>query len=203
MAETLGPLKIARKDGTEEFRDGPTALGFDLLSFWRWSCSDLVNNTARGILAEYIVSRALGVTDGCRIEWDAYDVVSPDGVKIEVKSAAYLQSWDQKKLSSITFSAPKTLGWDSRTNEYDDEPKRQSDVYVFALLAHKDKATVDPTDVSQWQFFVVSTKVLNHLHPLQKSFGISSIRKMAEAVIYSGLRNAIQDAARASDMGSS
>lgn len=34
------------------------------------------HNSARGILAEYIVSRATGVTGGCRVEWNACDVVS-------------------------------------------------------------------------------------------------------------------------------
>lgn len=192
MPGDLGPLNVSCRSGTEAFRDGPAPLGFDLLSFWQWSCSDLVNNTARGILAEYIVARALGVNDGCRVEWDAFDVVTADGIKIEVKSAAYLQSWDQQKLSSISFRAPKTIGWDSRTGEYGKERKRHADVYVFALLAHKDKATVNPMDVGQWKFFVVPTKTLNAIEPGQKTFGLSRIQGMTEAVAYSGLSDAVR-----------
>jgi hypothetical protein len=65
-----------------------------LLDFWQWAYSDLLSNTNRGRLAEFIVARALslGLTD-VRIEWDAVDLVTPTGVKVEVKSAAYLQSW--------------------------------------------------------------------------------------------------------------
>ncbi len=33
---------------------------------------------------------------------------------------------------------------------------READVYVFALLAHTDKSTIDPLDLDQWQFFVLS-----------------------------------------------
>jgi len=33
----LGRLTIAQKTGEEPFRDGNRELGFDLLSFWRWS----------------------------------------------------------------------------------------------------------------------------------------------------------------------
>ena len=42
------------------------------------------------------------------------------------------------------------------------ESKRQSDVYVFALLKHKDKQTVDPLNVKQWDFHVVPTKALDN-----------------------------------------
>lgn len=63
-------------------------------AFWRWSASDLVSNTMRGVLAEYIVALAMGIDteEGVRREWDAYGLVLGDGTKVEVKSAAYIQS---------------------------------------------------------------------------------------------------------------
>ena len=36
------------------------------------------------------------------------------------------------------------------------EAKRHSDVYVFALLAHLDQRTINPMDVSQWRFYVLT-----------------------------------------------
>src|SRR5512145_163164 len=109
MPISLGRLKIARRTGAERFRFKETALGFDLLGFWQWSTSDLVSNVTRGRLAEYIVARALGVDmDGVRDEWAAFDLVTPSGIKIEVKSAAFVQSWNQTKLSSVTFITPLT-----------------------------------------------------------------------------------------------
>ena len=54
MAEVLlPPLVVTRKTGSEAFQLGSTALGFDLLSFWQWSASDLVSNALRGRLAEF------------------------------------------------------------------------------------------------------------------------------------------------------
>ncbi len=84
-------------------------LEFDLLSFWQWSASDLLSNATRGVLAEYLVARALSDRASVRVEWDAFDAVTENGVRVEVKSSAYLQSWRQAKLSRITFSTRPTL----------------------------------------------------------------------------------------------
>ena len=43
----------------------------------------------RGLLAEYIVAHALDLADAVRSEWDAYDLLLPNGIKIEVKSRNY------------------------------------------------------------------------------------------------------------------
>ena len=92
MSQDLGRLSIEPKTGQEEIHADGEGLGSNLLSFWRWSTSDLVSNVTRGRLAEFIVAKALGIsTDGVGNEWDAYDLETKDGVKIEVKSAAYLQ----------------------------------------------------------------------------------------------------------------
>ena len=71
--------------------------------FWEWAYDDLLTNTTRGVLAEYIVAKALGIGDTKRVEWDQYDL-EIDGVGVEVKSAAYVQTWEQSKISEIAFS---------------------------------------------------------------------------------------------------
>lgn len=48
-----------RRSGGEGFHATGRPLGFDLLSFWQWSCSDLVGNALRGLVAEYLVARAV------------------------------------------------------------------------------------------------------------------------------------------------
>jgi hypothetical protein len=53
----------------------------------------------RGVLAEYIVSMDIKCPYQVREEWDAYDLITPEKVKVEVKSASYLQSWEQTKFS--------------------------------------------------------------------------------------------------------
>ena len=188
-------LAITRKEGTEPFHLNGEALGFDLLSFWRWSTSDLVNNAARGIVAEYIVARALGLGEGgVRDGWAAFDLETPSGIKIEVKSAAYVQSWHQKQLSSIAFVTPKTRDWDAETNIQSHESKRQADIYIFALLAHTDKATIDPLNLDQWRFYVLPTTVLDARKRSQHSITLKSLEGLCpRAVTYAELPKAVEN----------
>ena len=52
---------MAQKTGDEYFSVDGISAGFFLNDFWRWSSSDLLNNTMRGVLAEFIVAKALGI----------------------------------------------------------------------------------------------------------------------------------------------
>ena len=132
----------------------------------------------RGVLAEYIVASALRIATNPRREWDDYDLVMPDGVKLEIKSAAYLQTWKQSKPSTISFNIAPTKGWDASTNESSSEVKRRADIYVFCLLHHKEKPTLDPLDMDQWTFYLLPTSVLNAKKPNQKTISLSSLLKL-------------------------
>lgn len=52
-------------------------------------------------------------------------------------------------------------------------------MYVFALLAHTDKPTVDPRDLSQWKFYVLPTQVLNERKRSQHSITLGSLEALA------------------------
>ena len=81
----LARILPTQKTGQEEFYDGERSLGFSLLEFWQWAGSNLLSNRDRGILAEFLVGRALGVTDKLRTEWDAMD---------------YLLTWNCKHIAN-------------------------------------------------------------------------------------------------------
>ena len=122
---------------------------------------------------------------------------SPSGIKVEVKSAAYLQSWHQRALSPVSFVVPKTLAWDPSTNRQQQVPCRQADVYVFALLAHADKATIDPQSLDQWRFYVIPTRLLDARTRSQYSITLKSLEALAgPGVDYSGIRDAVEVAAK-------
>ncbi len=177
---------------TQTFHHQSHSLHFTLLDFWRWSSSDLISNATRGILAEYIVAQALGVAEESRKEWTPYDLLTPEGIRVEVKSAAYIQSWEQKRPSRIVFQIPPTRGWDEETGTYSTTVKRQADVYVFALLGHKERETLDPLDISQWEFYVVTTGQL----PRQNSIRLAAIQSLAGSKVpFTELRKAIVRAA--------
>ncbi|HEX7177431.1 MAG TPA: hypothetical protein VF240_19390 [Pyrinomonadaceae bacterium] len=178
MADALPQLQMRRKLGSERFRHNDKDLDLTLLDFWRWYASDLVDNTKRGILAEFIVANALGcLNEVCNLG-DAYDLELTTGEKIEIKSAAYVQSWYQKKHSPIGFNIRPTRGWKASTGQMEDETKRQADIYIFCLLNHKDKESIDPLNLDQWEFYILSASVLNQACPTQGRIGLTSLERL-------------------------
>ncbi|MFJ8676373.1 hypothetical protein [Streptomyces sp. NPDC093589] len=191
MSVDLGPLVISRRSGAEPIRSNGEAVS-ELGAFWSWACSDLANNTMRGVLAEYLVATALGAATGTRTEWDTVDIRTPEKWRIEVKSAAYLQSWAQSQPSEISFSIAPAAGWDTQTGIASAEVLRRSDVYVFCLLHHRDKQTLDPLDLDQWTFYVLPTRVLDDRCPTQKTIRLSSLERLGpKQTDFSGLPKAV------------
>lgn len=169
----LDPIPARLRSGDEPFL-AASAAPFTLRDFWRWSSSDLMSNTTRGVLAEFLVGRAVGALRELRVEWDEYDLELRDGTRIEVKSSAYLQSWKQSRLSAIRFGIAPTRGEAGAERVL----SRHSDVFVFCLLESKDQATVDPLDLEQWRFLVLATRVLDAEVPLQKNIGLAALRRL-------------------------
>ena len=179
--DSLGAIAVTPKTGDEPFTQQGQAIGASVRGFWSWACSDLISNAMRGVLAEYIVGLALGCVDGTRLAWDATDLRTRQGRRVEVKSSAYLQSWPQERLSEISFDIKPALGWDAATNSTATERARQADVYVFCVLTPTDKATVDPLNVDQWDFYVMSTHQLNTAVGEQKRISLGSLLRHAPA----------------------
>lgn len=191
----LEKLAILQKSGTEPLTFQGRALDQKLADFWQWSVSDILSNATRGVFAEFIVATALGIDlKNVREEWSAYDLKSPEGIKIEVKSASYVQRWFQKDYSKISFSIKAARYWDSSNNKQHDARTRSADIYVFCLLHYKDKASIDPLNLDQWEFYVVPTKTLNTYTRSQHSITLPSLKKLVEAADYSLLGNKIREA---------
>jgi len=176
------------KTGNEQL----SATGKTLLDFWRWNGSDLASNATRGVLAEFIVASALGIDLSTpRTEWAAWDLTSPEGIRIEVKSAAYLQSWTQKELSKIIFSICPARAWNADTGIAAAEPQRSADVYVFCLLKHQEKETLNPLDIEQWEFYVLSTAELDNYTRSRTSITLKSLQGLTESISYEKLNEYI------------
>lgn len=184
---------LVRKTGAEKFHENDVPIDASLRGYWQWSASDLLGNTERGRLAEYIVATAVGVADGVRSGWEPYDVETSSGTRVEVKASAYVQTWGQKALSKIIFGIRPTRAWDPEQNVFAKESRRQADVYVFALLTERDKARVDPLNLAQWQFYVLRAKTLDDRAATQQTISLSSVLKLgADQVSYRELRDAIE-----------
>lgn len=185
-------IKPTRRTGMEPIRAANGRIIGNLLDFWQWAYSDLVGNTERGAIAEYLVACALGIQNDTRISWDKYDLLSTEGISIEVKASGYLQTWDQKKLSSISFGIQPTYGWDSSTNQYDTQKMRQADIYVFCVHKHLDQESIDPLDTDQWDFYLMPTKQLNEKVGEQRTISLASLLKLgAVKCLYEDLHKGI------------
>lgn len=192
MANDFGKIKIEQKTGDERLTFNDRETGFKLIDFWQWSVSDLVSNATRGRFAEFIVASAIKCNlEIIRDEWSPYDLTSPEGIKIEVKSASYLQSWFQRDFSKISFSIKAARIWDSETNRHGTTSSRQSDVYVFCLLKHKDQLTLNPMNLDQWEFYVISTLKINNYTRSITSITLKSLQNLTSPIAYDQLRQAI------------
>ncbi|WP_226617767.1 hypothetical protein [Cytobacillus firmus] len=155
--------------------------------FWKWGFSDLLSNSLRGIFAEFLVGTALGCLNDSRKEWDSYDLIYR-GKKIEVKSAAYIQSWFTDKYSTINFNIGAKREYDFTKRRYSTTIKRNADVYVFCLLKEKDVENLDPLNICHWEFYIVLTKDLDEHFPEQKTISLASLNKLRDAFVFEEIR---------------
>lgn len=200
---SLGRIPPKQRTGHELIHHDGKAIGASLLNYWRWYASDLIGNTKRGDFAEFLVALAvedISLTNGAREGWEPYDVMSDGGAKIEVKSSAYVQSWNQDRESTPSFDIGRKFTWDADTDEFTDIKARAADVYVFCLLNHRGDAPVweiDPLNVSQWDFYVVPTASLEEELPDRKRISLAGIESLGVAKIpYEELKQCVERAYR-------
>ncbi len=181
--------------GNEEFTLHGSSAGISVKDFWSWAYSDLLNNTQRGVMAEFLVYSSLKWAyppprTQMRVNWLPFDVTSPSGRRIEVKSAAYLQSWTTDFPAQIQYDIAPKLAWDGKS--YATEAKRNCDLFVFCLYTAltRDKSILD---LDYWEFYVLPTSVLNDKIPNQKTISLSSLLKLEPIKTdYAGLGSAIE-----------
>lgn len=215
MTDSTWPAPDLELLDESRFRASGADLDFSLLDYWRWSGSDLLGNAERGVLAEFLVATALGVVDKPRIEWAAHDVRTREDVRVEVKSAAYRQSWAQNTdtVPKIGFNISKSKqSWvrETNTTTKHDPPKRASDVYVFCVLGTKEgfenKIMPNPLNTDEWKFYVLDTASIDCKKGDQQRIGLKPLKALVrevtkcgegrEAVRYEQLPQAVMEAAR-------
>jgi hypothetical protein len=187
-------IKATPKIGTESLTHQQKNVGYTLLEFWQWSASDILTNTTRGRFAEFIVGTAVRFNPKeLRNEWDAFDIKTLSGIKIEIKSAAYIQSWGQRDYSKISFSIRKTRHGKATSGRGRGEAKRHADIYVFCLLKTKEAANIDPLKLEQWDFFVLPTYKIDNNIRSQNAISLNSLQRLAKAISYGELKTKIDE----------
>lgn len=189
-------------DGSEQLTFKDKELGSSVLDFWSWAYSDLIRNVNRGAFAEFIVREAMNNQSGItsltdfRVSMDAYDLLSPDGIRVEVKSSAYIQAWESEHPARISFRIAPAKSLDSSGNySADSQYCRHSDVYVFCVWTAMSREQ-NILDLSLWDFYVIATKTLDQKVPNQKTITFQSLLSLQpRKVDYFGLYEAIRSEA--------
>lgn len=78
--------------------------------------------------------------------------------------------WGQKNLSKTIVGIRPTRARNPTTNVFTTGSQRQ--VNGFAVLAKRNEANVDPSNLAQSQFYVLPTSVLNERELVQKTIGL-------------------------------
>lgn len=185
-------------DGTEKFTLHGTDVGLSVHDYWSWAYSELIDNTQRGVMAEFLVYSTLNNSiipqrTQMRENWLPFDVTSPSGRRIEVKSAAYIQAWTPENIfAQIRFDIAKKLAWNNETATSATVAKRNCDLYVFCLFTAKTK-DVSLLDLDYWDFYILPTSVLDQKVPDQNGIALSSLLKLGPVKTdYAGLGHVIE-----------
>jgi len=128
--------------------------------FWSWAFSDLKENTTRGVLAEFLVAKALDLPMESKAAWEPYDLDSVNGSRIEVKASGYLQAWATRKLSNINFSGLKAKSYDPKTGKYSSNKSYHADIYLFCKQSARGHDSYNILDLDQWEFYVTPREYL-------------------------------------------
>jgi hypothetical protein len=152
----------------------------------------LITNVYRGHVAEAIVAAALEPDWlWCSADYSSWDFERSDGVRLEVKQSAVLQTWSTEPPKRITGSfdiAERQGYWEGPA--WVATPGRCAQVYVLAHHTIIDD-TADHRDPSQWQFYVVRASEL----PVVKKISLGTLQRLAQPCGFAELRERVDQAA--------
>ena len=174
------------------FVNGGESLGITMLDFWKYQYSNIYD--MQEYIAEFIVGKALGISEPMnRDGWTLWDI-DYKGKRIEVKQTSYYHSW-QEKIANGKISQQRTFSITPAFTRYKDSTtsyERQNDIYVFCLNTGINETESYPLDMANWEFYVVPTNVINdNCAPKQKTISLGKVRKQAPLTRYEELKNVI------------
>lgn len=155
--------------------------------------NSLITNINRGLVAEAIVALAIEPEwHWVSSDYSGWDFERPDGVRLEVKQSAVLQSWnDNGSLSKASFDiAPRTGRYEGHI--WIEEKGRAAQIYIFAHHIISDK-TADHKDPTQWEFYVIAASAL----PNQKTISLNPLKSLCKPCGFDSLLERVNDVAEA------
>ena len=174
------------------FVNGGESLGLTMLDFWKYQYGNIYD--MQEYIAEFIVGKALGIKEP--MNWDGWTLWDIDfcGKRIVVYQTSYYHSW-QEKIANGKISQQRTFSITPAFTQYKDSTtsyERQNDIYVFCLNTGTNEEESYPLDMSNWEFYVVPTSVINdNCTPTQKSISLGKVRKLTKLTRYNELKSVI------------
>ena len=139
-------------------------------------------------MAEAIVALALEPEwDWCSADYAGWDFERRDGLRLEVKQSAAMQSWSNRKPSKAVFDVAARTGYWEGGTEWIAKAGRPAHLYVFAHHSIYGDDT-DHRDPLQWTFYVVPSRDL----PNVKKLGLATISTLTSAVPITALADKVR-----------
>ena len=164
--------------GKEAFVFEGETVGFDFLDFWRFHYSNIYG--LQDMIAEFIVSKALGFNEAQNDQyWTLWDV-SYRNKRIEVKETSYYHSFNRegKVSKQRVFGIAKANGSYDHAKSGNSEVCRQNDVYVFCLNTGDTREASNPLDLDNWEFYIVPTAIINEKCGSNKTISLGRIKSL-------------------------
>ena len=149
-----------------------------VVDFWQWAYSDLLQNTTRGVLAEYIVAVLLGLDVTPRNPWTSYDLKLTNGKTVEVKTMSRLQAWAQKELSVPKVVISPKRNWNPKTGILEKTPSLNADYYVICYFNAEKHSTANCLDMNQWEFYVLNREKVETILKQTKSISLKTLKRL-------------------------
>jgi hypothetical protein len=185
----LNPDEKGTRVDPEDILIGLDGEQHTVLDFWRWSFSDLCDDALKGQFTEWLVTLLLGIPCKRHLHWENTDFETETGVRIEVKSSSYWQSWKlwgnggkprpvrvSGKMEELRISF---AGLKVRDNTQGSLPEFRSDLYIFAFQAQRDPRLWNALDLGQWEFYMLTKAEMKSIG--SGKISLSTVRSKAGA----------------------
>ena len=174
---TFNRTPVPLQDPERPFTDGGKPIGLTALDYWRFQFSNFWD--AQEEIAEFLVAKALGLSlPYNKNGWTPFDILYKNK-RVEIKATSYFHSWrgDGKVSKHREFSIAKAHG---QHDEYTKVAERKNDVYVFCLNTGESFLDSDPFEMRNWEFYVVSTSVINALFGNREKLSLEHVRELTK-----------------------
>ena len=162
--------------GNETFSYEGVDTDMTVIDFWRWYFSDLYDIKSK--IAEYLVSKALGLTEAYNTGyWSAHSIKYRDK-KIEIREASYIRSTGDNNSSKQCI-------------KHIDIRARDNDFYIFCFNVGKTIHDSNPLILDNWEFYVVPTWYIESESGNKNTICLSKVRRLVRVVKFPELKDNI------------